>query len=92
MLVSYPVDLIKQILVSDYFQNYRNMAQSDELIRYEDFNFVPAHRLDDFLKFINNLLSLEEEYRLDYIKEIHISIEDVGFMTEITCSSQIEGY
>lgn len=86
MQVTYSAELIKKVVQSDVFLDYRRIIESGESLPYKDLAFVSKDRLDEFLCFVEKLIFLSRESRLDGITFIQVEFDEIIFLDELEIS------
>lgn len=86
MQVTYSAELIRKIIHRNIFWDYRHIIESGEGLPYKDLTFVPKDRLDEFLSFVEKLIFLSCESRLDVITSIQVEFDEIIFLDELEIS------
>lgn len=90
MRATYSTQIIKNLVNQHEFAEYRKIIESGYTLPYADLTFVPKHDVNKFLNFVEKLIFLSKEYRLDYIESIDIDFSEIIFLDELGISTAVE--
>ena len=88
MKILYSAKLIKAVTMTHQFDTYSSIVElGGTNLPYKDLVFVKKDKLDLFLNFVEKLVFLSKEFRLDYISHLEIDIDEVCFLEELDISN-----